>query len=1313
MGAQISHISGENYSLQDLEGHTHITTPSSGNKVLKSVMCSNSKNLLVMAKIFKKRDDEQFGEPLQKERDAIRKLQESISLREQPNVLGYYRFVETNESVYLLRQYCYYSLADRIKTRPFFSQLMKKWITFQIFKGVEQLHNKNLVHGDIKKQNVLLTGWDWVFITDLAPFKPATTKPHDNLAALFGTAEKTVSLAPERISLDNDKAQGRKAPTEITQAMDVFGVGVVTTLLFTKEKDVFPLEGELIAYIQGKEKNLEVINEITNENIKNMVRTMLSINPEDRHSMTTYIKEGLQNGMFHPKFNIIHTILSHFVVMDADERIKRMKFIHEYLLTYFKTKSKPSTQEKKDLGIITEHVLKILNCKWDNHKANEYDTIIKEPDDVHKVMEKYKNKKVKDENRPCMEIISAVLCSSLRDAVYVENRIIGLNLIHFFSEYCNDDTLLQRLVPYTCFMLGDKSAMVKADAIRVLEHILLQISSTNTESNLFSDYILDKLKELQEKENKQELVLVTLAEYLPLFAMHAKTFISRAAKENKEDFLEMKIWKDTEKKITDMIQRITGNGTINQQKALITHLKKIVEFYKNAAPNGESHHNKVVQFMYAKKNSPICFRSLIENIIPIADDMPFQYLRPFIDTTLRSPEEDIIAEGIKTMKLLVERGYVSENNISDSEDIVNWAKEMAPLLHHPNIIIRYHTISYFCTAVSRLETIKTFVHIYPLLIPHMDKKFEDHQPLKLNRFDLTEMLKLPLSRDTFDKAINIPIKNWKVSETNIKKKWDARFSGEPPKFEHEYEILDLMEDYFSRAVRKKLQTTHSSVPEHQVIQEITPELQHLQPQYDRKIPDDALMNKQENSIFYRPLKNLERATKYKPNAVLKSQSHEHDGPISSIAVHDSLSWFVSSSPKFIKLWDVNKIEQEMYLVSRSNCTIENSTILGCEILALPSSTPYIACCQENGQLDVFDVITGKTIQHNQFIPNDILYFKSTSEIQSNKMDSSHVDSVNVIKSVKVSQSSVPLLMCGTDSGLLYALDTRTKQPAFILKHHLGLSEGPISALCSGDDWIVSGSRGGYLNLWDLRYQFSVGSFPDKPQHGMIRHPVTSLAVYHTENSVAPNIFVGRTNDVIEQWDVSYGNEPVKRFVCSHFDDAGEDLMDQNSLITSTSYGSTSRTFGTDEKSVRAAQKSLHPPNKLDLFSTKEFTKHISSKSHFQVGSLCVLPNQSFFSGSSDEAIRFWQSAETSRILSAPAHVNRDAVKYDEKQNMVVEHYDSLPTLRSGDRFAQPVSTSHFAEVSTLNLVSPHNSKKLYLLSGGRDGCIKVFGINQE
>lgn len=57
-------------------------------------------------------------------------------------------------------------------TRPFLSTMEKRWIVFQLLKVLDECDARKICHGDIKTENVLLTGWCWVMLGDFASFKP-------------------------------------------------------------------------------------------------------------------------------------------------------------------------------------------------------------------------------------------------------------------------------------------------------------------------------------------------------------------------------------------------------------------------------------------------------------------------------------------------------------------------------------------------------------------------------------------------------------------------------------------------------------------------------------------------------------------------------------------------------------------------------------------------------------------------------------------------------------------------------------------------------------------------------------------------------------------------------------------------------------------------------------------------------------------------------------------------------------------------------------------------------------------------------------
>jgi serine/threonine protein kinase len=48
----------------------------------------------------------------------------------------------------------------------------KKWVAFQLLIALTETHAKSIYHGDIKCENVLLTSWNWCYLSDFSSFKP-------------------------------------------------------------------------------------------------------------------------------------------------------------------------------------------------------------------------------------------------------------------------------------------------------------------------------------------------------------------------------------------------------------------------------------------------------------------------------------------------------------------------------------------------------------------------------------------------------------------------------------------------------------------------------------------------------------------------------------------------------------------------------------------------------------------------------------------------------------------------------------------------------------------------------------------------------------------------------------------------------------------------------------------------------------------------------------------------------------------------------------------------------------------------------------
>lgn len=105
--------------------------------------------------------------------EVLAAVRDLLTVNGAPNVMPFRWFRETAHAAYLVRQHFHSNLLERLGTPPFLTLIEKKWFAFQLLQALKQCHDAGVCHGDVKIENVMLTSWGWLFLTDLANFKPA------------------------------------------------------------------------------------------------------------------------------------------------------------------------------------------------------------------------------------------------------------------------------------------------------------------------------------------------------------------------------------------------------------------------------------------------------------------------------------------------------------------------------------------------------------------------------------------------------------------------------------------------------------------------------------------------------------------------------------------------------------------------------------------------------------------------------------------------------------------------------------------------------------------------------------------------------------------------------------------------------------------------------------------------------------------------------------------------------------------------------------------------------------------------------------
>ncbi|KAK6965246.1 phosphoinositide-3-kinase regulatory subunit 4, partial [Biomphalaria glabrata] len=666
------------------------------------------------------------------------------SLKNLPNCLPFQKHVKLDRAAFLIRQYIKYSLYDRLSTRPFLTLIEKRWIAFQLLCALNQCHKVQVCHGDIKAENILLTGWNWLLLTDFASFKP-TSLPYDNPADFsyfFDTSRRRVCyIAPERFigrppseknsdgSLDESQ---NKVYKELTPAMDIFSAGCVIIELFCDGTPPFDLS-QLLNYSCKNYSPWKLIDTIPDNNIKDLVEHMTQRKPEFRLSAEEYLIK------------------------------QRGKAFPEYFYTFFKT----YTHQFATVPILpSDDRILILNRDLDHILANM---------DLDDKVEK---------NSKLVLVISLVT-SVARDLHFSNFRLLALKLMLRLSKYVTSDIILDRILPHMLYFTQDPLPEVRAETIRTVTACIRNLKSVpRNDANVFQDYIIPALSPLLSDEVLQ--VRLTFAENIAELADTAVKYLDMAqAQEIREVIVQLKDQqrdkasisetvinvKKTAEELKPEIQEVESNYDmeLHQLKDLIHQkifqllsdpnhavkmtlmangMDKLCLFFGRQKANDIllSH---IVTFLNVKDDWRLraCFFKTVVDVTMYVGWQCSEVLLPLLQQGLYDVEEFVITEDLLALKKLTNHRLLNKIMMQ------TLVCDAAALLAHPGPWIRQAAVG-FITAVAQAYDIPD---IHCKLLPQL-KPFLSRNVMQLRKPAVVlDALSDPIPREVFDYLLRSPL----------------------------------------------------------------------------------------------------------------------------------------------------------------------------------------------------------------------------------------------------------------------------------------------------------------------------------------------------------------------------------------------------------------------------------------------------------------------------------------------------------------------------------------------------------------------------
>ena len=450
-----------------------------------------------MVKVFTIQD---AGLNLKSDRDKL--LEIKTVLEGCVNCLPFHQAFVTERAGFIVRQYIKDSLYDRISTRPFLTQIEKKWIAFQLLLALQQAHKHGVCHGDIKMENVLITSWNWVILTDFASFKP-TFLPEDNPAEFsyfFDTSRRrTCYIAPERFKTRTITAEAATNPTlsnsiipddpgssaaaensegferntnELLASMDIFSAGCVLIELFTDGNAPFNFS-QLLAYRAGEYSLDKVMEKIENESIRGLLSEMVGKDPMLRKTANDHLME--QRGGVFPHYFYL--------------------FLQSYMQIF---STDPSMTSDHKINKIHENLEAIL-LKIDD-KEDDFDV-------------------------QGLTLICGLVTSHIRSLKFCGAKIKATEILSkLAARIQSSELILDRILPFVMILLTDRFASVRISALNCVVSCVSNVQAVPvSDANIFPEYILPNLLPLCNDRN--DLVRAAFACKIAQIAQHSVRFL--------------------------------------------------------------------------------------------------------------------------------------------------------------------------------------------------------------------------------------------------------------------------------------------------------------------------------------------------------------------------------------------------------------------------------------------------------------------------------------------------------------------------------------------------------------------------------------------------------------------------------------------------------------------------------------------------------------------------------------------------------------------------------------------------------------------
>lgn len=371
--------------------------------------------------------------------------------------------------------------------------------------------------------------------------------------------------------------------------MDVFSLGCVIGELFTEGCSPFSLS-QMFNYKSGEYSVEPYLRGIEDDKIRDLVRSMIQLNPSDRLTFEMYLNNCRSNQTFpHSFYSFLHPFLLSLQDLsgpihlpgphrrtnldapgiggpfpggarvpeitfqsklrnDADGIIEKLWSDFDYISGFIGSSHQRKTRSKAIEPIVDKippysHTLSVepSECALTQTSRTawvDFPLSLNVP--WHGIyLKAFPGLSPIFTDDDVALVLLSVLSSNIRSCLYPSSVTKGLDLYLVLIEHLTDETKLDRVLPYLVSLLNrpESCDLIKSSTLLCLTQVLLQVDTiTPSNSSLFPEYLIPNLKHLV--NDPSEFVRATLGKCIGSLALTSKRFLNLAQVINQKNRVE-------------------------------------------------------------------------------------------------------------------------------------------------------------------------------------------------------------------------------------------------------------------------------------------------------------------------------------------------------------------------------------------------------------------------------------------------------------------------------------------------------------------------------------------------------------------------------------------------------------------------------------------------------------------------------------------------------------------------------------------------------------------------------------------------------